>query len=176
MGDIVLLDFGGEGRPGADQAHVAAQHIPELRHFVQRVFAEQAAHAGDARIVRHLEQDAVAFVQMVHGIAQRIGIGHHGAELEAVKLMAFAADPLAAIKEWAGGVEPDGEGHNQQQRREHQQCHAGDQDVEHPLEHKGAHRELPPVQRNGWELADILHGGVPGEAVIQIGDDAHVDA
>ena len=32
------------------------------------------------------------------------------------------------------------------------------------------------MQRDGGKLADVLDRGVPGEAVVEIGDDADIDA
>src|SRR5512134_3657573 len=43
-------------RAGPDQAHLAAQHVQELRQLVERELAEQAADAGDAGIAPDLEQ------------------------------------------------------------------------------------------------------------------------
>src|SRR3954466_7626675 len=36
--------------PWTDQAHIAANHIPELRQFIETQFAKPPANPGDARI------------------------------------------------------------------------------------------------------------------------------
>ena len=46
----VLLDLHAHGRARADDAHVARQHVDEVRQLVQREPAQQRAHARDARV------------------------------------------------------------------------------------------------------------------------------
>ena len=62
------------GGRGPDDAHVAAQDVEELRQLVERILAQEAAHARDARVVGDLEQHAVALVH-VHDI--RRGASRH---------------------------------------------------------------------------------------------------
>src|SRR3954447_15009929 len=77
----VLLDLSLQRRAGADQRHVPAQHVDQLRQLVGRVPAQHAAYPRDARVVFALEQHAVAVgvVQLPH---HRVGAGDHAAELE----------------------------------------------------------------------------------------------
>ena len=42
----------GDERPRADEAHLAAQHVEELRQLVERGAAQEVADAGDARVAR----------------------------------------------------------------------------------------------------------------------------
>src|SRR6266498_796181 len=44
----------GDGGAGADQAHVALQHVQELRQLVERELPEDTADRGDARVVLRL--------------------------------------------------------------------------------------------------------------------------
>lgn len=71
MVGVVHAYFADEGRPGADQGHVALQYIPELREFVdtagaqemsEAVFGAVGAAADDAGIVFDLEHLAFHFV------------------------------------------------------------------------------------------------------------------
>ena len=57
-----LLDLGRQRRPGPDDAHLAAQHVPELRDLVDRQLAQEPADPGDSRVVADLEQRPVALV------------------------------------------------------------------------------------------------------------------
>ena len=41
-----VLGFVRNQRPGPDEAHLAPQHVPELRQLVERVAAQQAADAA----------------------------------------------------------------------------------------------------------------------------------
>src|SRR6266852_1703258 len=51
-----------EGRPRADQAHVALEHAVELRQLIQAVLTKKAAQQGDAGIVSDLEGWPAHFV------------------------------------------------------------------------------------------------------------------
>ena len=73
-------------------------------------------------------------------------------------------------------AELDGKRDEQQERRKQDEAEPGNGEVEHALHEEGADGELAAVQRNGGELADILDGGIPGEAVVEVGHDADVDA
>ena len=35
---------------------------------------------------------------------------------------------------------------------------------------------MAAVQGNGWKLADVFDGAVPGQAVVHVGNDAQIDA
>src|SRR5262249_49826758 len=51
----VLRVFVRHGRSWADQGHLAAQHVPELRQLVEARLSEKAAERGDALVVGELE-------------------------------------------------------------------------------------------------------------------------
>ena len=52
---LVLFHFVRNGRARAHQRHVALQHVPQLRPFVDRELAQAAADGGQPRIVGNLE-------------------------------------------------------------------------------------------------------------------------
>src|SRR5438477_5420121 len=52
---LVLRDFLRDGRAGADDAHVAAEHVDELRQLVDAVLAHKPAERRDPWIVLDLE-------------------------------------------------------------------------------------------------------------------------
>ena len=52
----VVLDLVGDRRARADERHVAAQHVPQLRQLVEARLAQEAPDARDARVVGHLEE------------------------------------------------------------------------------------------------------------------------
>ena len=60
--------------------------------------------------------------------------------------------------------------------RKHDEQQTGEDDVEDALEEQAQLRHVAAVQRNGGELADILDGAVPGQAVVHVGNDAQIDA
>src|SRR5439155_21650223 len=84
----VAPDLVGERRARADHAHVAADHVPELRQLVDRQAAQRPAGAGDARI---------AMVDSGAG-ALALGPDDHRPELEQLELGAVPADPLLPVE------------------------------------------------------------------------------
>src|SRR5207244_13274233 len=82
---LVLLDLVLQRRPGADQAHVPAEDVPELRKLVEGDPAEDAAGTGDPRIA------------LVHGPAGAPGLraDDHRSQLQQLELdRALAYAPL----------------------------------------------------------------------------------
>ena len=54
-GGLELLDLVHRQRPRADEAHLAAEDVPELRQLIERGFPQESADRRDARILVHLE-------------------------------------------------------------------------------------------------------------------------
>ncbi len=82
----VALDLVGERRARADEAHLAAQHVPQLGQLVDRGLAQQVADARDARVA------------LVDRVARALGVGvdDHRAQLQHLERLAVAADALLA--------------------------------------------------------------------------------
>ena len=76
---VVLLDLVAQRRARADDAHVAAQDVPELRQLVDRGAPQDAPDASDP---------AVAPVHRVAG-AHALGADDHGAELQHLEVLQF---------------------------------------------------------------------------------------
>lgn len=93
--------------PGSHQAHVAQEHVDELRQLVELVSAEEPAYPGYPGIV------------LGGGCpAQLIGIDHHGPELENAERPAVQADALAAVEDGAVVFAFDRYGYPQKNRAE----------------------------------------------------------
>src|SRR5208283_216563 len=90
---FVLADLGDGMRPRPNQAHLPAQHIPELREFVEAVAAEDVADASDSGVVVDFEDRALQLVAGAQIFLEVFGVGHHGAKLVAAERTAF--DPGA---------------------------------------------------------------------------------
>ena len=105
----VTLDLIRERGAGADEAHVAAHDVPELRQLVERQPPQQPARARDARI---------AFVD---GEARALPLRAdlHRPELHELELLAVQADPPLPVEDRAAVVELD----RQRGRREEGACH-----------------------------------------------------
>ena len=123
------------GRARADQAHVAPQHVDQVRQLVEREAAQQRAHARDARI---------ALVHRQPG-AHRLGAAHHRAQLQQVEVAAAAAHPALAVDRRAAALEADREAGEREQRR-------GEQEQQPPRARRRA-RASPPARRAGAGLA-----------------------
>ena len=96
---VYCVDLHPHGRARADQAHLAAQHVDEVRQLVEREAPQQRADARDARI---------ALVDRQPG-AHLLGAAHHRAQLEQVEVAAALADPALAVDRRAAALEPDRE-------------------------------------------------------------------
>src|SRR5258708_39469880 len=59
---LVLCYLSGQGRPRTDDAHLAAQHVDELRELVDAELADEATHRRDARVFLDLEDRAILLV------------------------------------------------------------------------------------------------------------------
>src|SRR4051812_6806605 len=55
MPDVVFGNFLWQWRARSDEAHLAAQHVPELRQLVEAGPAQEPARTRQARIIGHLE-------------------------------------------------------------------------------------------------------------------------
>ena len=126
----IVLDVARHLGPRPDQAHAAAQHVDQLRQFVELGAAQQRAHAGDARIAGHGELRAGRSRQSRHS-----GRVVHRAELEDAKRLPITAYTHLTEKHRPLRIEPDQQRHHQQQRRKQQQAECGGGDVERSLQH-----------------------------------------
>ena len=113
-------------RARADQRQVALEHhVEELRQFVDAGLADEAADAGDARIV------------LGDALLHRM-VGHVGAErAEFVDLNQFVVEAVTALLEEhrAAAVQLDGDGDQQHQRRRANKRNAADDFVEQIFHH-----------------------------------------
>ncbi len=136
--------------PGkVDQGHVAHEHVEELRQLVEAGAAQEAADAGDARVL----PGGLAHGGGVGRVAQG---GVHGAELEHGDRLLREAVPALAVEDRPRGVEPDGEGHHQHQRGEHDQEKGGEQPVLDALEQPAPAVERALEQADHGHVADLV--------------------
>ena len=95
-----LVDLSLQCRPGPDEAHVALEHVEQLRQLVEAGAAQDVADAGDPGVDGELEQRAGALVVGLHGGQPGLGVDDHRAELEHPELDA------ARGRRAAGGTGP----------------------------------------------------------------------
>src|ERR687887_2433174 len=108
----VALDLVGKRRARADQAHLPAQDVPELRDLVEREAAQKAADARDPR---------VALVDRPAG-PLRLGADDHRPQLEQLEVGSVLPDAPLPVEDRSAVVELDRKrGQREQRRREEQE-------------------------------------------------------
>ena len=93
---------GGEG-PRADQADIAAHHLPELRQLIEAHAADDIADIGqDARIARQLAEalpfETRCLVALQIMLEKPLGVAMHGAKLQDAKGAIAEADPRLLVE------------------------------------------------------------------------------
>src|SRR5690606_29308965 len=132
MAQLVVLDLlfqlGDElraFRSRPDQAHVAAQHVPQLRQLVDAYLADEAPDAGDAIVfLARPARDTILF-----------RIRAHAAELDQGKDAVAFADPVLPVQHRRARTrfDPDGQRGEDQQRPQEQEHQRGRADIENAL-------------------------------------------
>lgn len=101
--------------PGADETHLAFQHVQELGELVEAGLPKEGAGLRDARIVFQLEGGLPLFPCFgisVEQFLETLGrVYAHAAEFVAVKLFSVSAHAAMLINDRAGGVAVDPERH-----------------------------------------------------------------
>ena len=117
----------GHHRARANKAHVAFDHIEQLRQFVERGLAQQASNAGDTRIdhqfLMRIPFGARLGVGLEVFFQLHIGVAHHGAEFVDFIDAATASKTFLGIDRLAA-IQCDGK---QDQGHKRHQHNAGDQ-------------------------------------------------
>jgi len=134
----VLLHLLRHGRARTDEAHVADEDVPQLRQLVDAGAADEPADRRDARVVLHLEDDAVLRLVLREqlGLA-RLGVLVHAAELVELEMAAVAPDADLAEDDGAGARQPDGRRDAEKDGRQENESEAAADDVHQPLDRVG---------------------------------------
>ena len=149
----------GYSAPWADERHLAAQHVDELRQLVELRPREHAADAREALVVDERQP-------------RPGGVAPHLAELDHVELAAIATDPARAIEHRARLVDDDGDGDRDPDRqREHEQD-AGEDDVEDPGEHGRARLVQAWIDHEQGHAVDTAHARALTELLEQTRHDS----
>src|SRR5208282_5320205 len=99
---FVMVDLVDRMRPRSNQAHLAAQHVPELWQFVEAVAADRASDSRDSGVVVDFEDRALSLVAGAQVFLELCGIGHHRAKLVATEAASFGAGAFRAVKNRTG--------------------------------------------------------------------------
>lgn len=149
----VFLYFLLYNRPGPYEAHFAFEDVHELGEFVQAGFSEEFSALCDTGVVFQFEF-AVPFF-FCRGVGSQevfqdfLGVGYHGPEFIAVKF--FSVFPYAAVFEddRSRGVVVDPEGDGEENGRNADTAHYGQNYVEYALECL--------IDRSGQVIFDAEH-------------------
>src|SRR4051795_11213137 len=163
----VVLEQPGEVRTlgtWADQAHVALEHVQQLRQRVERGAAQEGAEARAAVVALNPAGGGVRR-QVRH--RERLGRGAHGAELAHLELTAVEAVARLAEEDRPADREQRPERQQAEDRQRDQQEHAGNQAVDRVLD-----RELPALgigalRRQQRQAAEVLDRQPLGYALEQ---------
>lgn len=127
-------------RTRADEAHFAAEHIIELRQFIDGVFADESTEWGDAGVIGYFEDRAGHFIELGEFMFFLFGIGDHGSEFVHAEGFSIEAAAHLVKEDGTGGSDPDEESDDGQ--RESQQ----DQEDQSTGEIESAFGDTLPIQ------------------------------
>lgn len=113
---IKFSDFVIGERARADEAHLAAEDIPELGEFVDAGAPDEFAERGDARVLRHFENRAIHFVVLVECRFLLFCIGDHRAEFIHQEFFSVEAGTGLGEEDGTAGSEFDGESDEEEER------------------------------------------------------------
>jgi hypothetical protein len=147
-----VLDLFDARRARTDEAHVALDHVPQLRELVEAGLPEQRAELVDPRVALDLERRALDLVEMGELGLPLLGVRDHRAEL--VELEAPTVEPEARLDEQsrAGGGQPHRSGDPHEQGRADGQCDTSAHYIDRPLGHALKHAARKRTNR----VSDVL--------------------
>jgi len=175
---LVQLHLVRRRRARADQAHVAAEHIDELRKLVQGGLAQNPPHPRDARVVLHLEHAALHLVVAHQLPLARLGVDEHGPELVQGEMTVVAAHAGLPEKHRPRRIEPDGQGHQGQLQEQDREPRDAAHDVQDALVEEARRTDARAVHGQGRHVAHVLHRQ-PAHHLVRVehaGHDAGRDA
>ena len=147
----------------ADDAHVADQHIEQLRQLVERPRANPAAD---------LRAPGIVFLSpLCAGLALRADA--HRAELDDVERLAIESHPHLAIEDRPAVLEPDRRSNQDHHRRPHQQQRRADGEIEAALNEPAPafQRRLRQIDRR--QTIDVLDARAQHHELQKIGHDVN---
>ena len=111
VGDLIW-----QGRSGADDTHIPADDVDELRHLVNAQFAQPTSDRGDTGIAPKFEDGTGGLIECNQVHFHGVGVGNHRLEFEAEKSLAVLAGAELTVEDAAftgqshqeRGCEPDG--------------------------------------------------------------------
>ena len=157
------------------EAHLALQHVPQLRQLVE---AACACRRPPTRVTRGssfiLKRAPEISLSGASATPLALGAHPHGAELDDPEDAPAAAVALLPEEHGPAAVELHGRRDQRQQRRQQQQAEAGDRHVHDPLGQAHAAREAHRREVHDRHSLQLLDGGVGGEHLEEARHDREV--
>ena len=163
---LELLDEVRSLGPRADDGHVAAQHVPELRQLVDVEAAQQPADPRRARVVVTRPDRA--------GVV--LGADVHRAELVDVERLAVEPHPLLLVEHGPRGRLLDEERDEREERREGRERARRNADVDGALQDAVEAAQRHVVEADDRDAVEVLEPRAQRDELQQVGDDVDVDA
>src|SRR4051812_16827288 len=163
---LELLDEIGALGPRADDRHIAAEDVPELRQFVEVKPAEPLADRRAARVVV-ARPDRAGLV---------LGPLVHRAEFVDVERLAVEAHPLLLVEDRPLRRVADERHDRQEGEREPEKRRPRDGEVDAPLQEAVEAPQRYVVQADDWNAVEILEPRAQRDELQQVGDDVDLDA
>lgn len=179
----VALDLLRDNRARADEAHVAADDVPELWQLVEAGLAEEGAEFSDARVVLELEVLLPLFAGL--GVLLEVFlegflcVRDHGLELVAREEHAIPADALVREDDMAFVADGDHDGQHNEYRRDEDAADGRADDVEYALDDAvaTARKVVPHVEHEDFFAEEHFCLGADHRGADEVGrkgDVAHV--
>lgn len=133
--------FFGQAGPRANEAHIPAQHVPELGQFVDTPPAQDSPATGGPRVLHHLVKRERRLASIDFG-SLKVGSHPHGAELPDLEEPHVAADPDLPEEDRTRRVEPHDHRYGDEEGGEQDQEERRPDQIEEPLEEE-RHAPIP---------------------------------
>ncbi len=160
LADVPVL--GGNQRARADEAHLAAHHVQQLRQLVDAGAAQEPPDSRHPRVGGRLEHDRRRAVPEIRVEVRdlrppRLGVDRHRPELPHPEPLVAYAHPLLAEEHRSAGVELDRRGNDQEQRGEEHEGEAREHEIDGPLEDAIGPGEAHRRHREQRDPLDRVH-------------------
>src|ERR1700694_5564440 len=96
-----------QDRTRADETHITANNVDQLRQFINERTAEQPTNPSDPRISADFEERTTCFVKVQEILKQDISIGYHRAELIEGELETVLSQSSLLVQDWSRAADFD---------------------------------------------------------------------
>ncbi len=146
----VALGLARGWRAGADEAHFAFEHVPELRQFVEMRTAHEAAAGNNSRIIIEFKDRSLHLVAPEQCRETLLRVNAHGAKLVKHESPAVLAEPRLSKQNRSGRMAPQPKRMQRVHEAAYHQSRERPGNVESSLRQQGKE-----ILRNGFEGNEV---------------------